>query len=104
MFTRPTGEWLNPMQLTRAIKRLGERVGDLNMTVRSPRHFHASVALQAGQDIVVVSKCLGHSNVSITSDIYAHSLPGWQRRAADAFAAAMDESRTETKVGLESYG
>ena len=43
------------MQLTRAIKRLGERVRELNMTVRSLRHFHASVALQTGQNIVVVS-------------------------------------------------
>ncbi len=91
MFTKPTGEWLNPTQLIRAIKRLGERVGESNMTIRSLRHFHASVALQTGQNIVVVSKRLGHSNVSITSDIYAHSLPGWQRQAADAFAAAMEE-------------
>ena len=90
VFTRPMGEWLNPMQLTRAIKRLGEP----NMTVRSLRHFHTSVALQADLNIVVVSKRLGHSNVSITSDIYAHSLPGWQRQAADAFAAAMEEDDT----------
>ena len=41
-------------------------------------------ALQLGQNIVVVSKRLGHSSVSITSDIYAHSLPGWQKHAADA--------------------
>ena len=33
---------------------------------------------------------LGHSNVSITSDIYAHSLPGWQRQADEAFAEVME--------------
>ena len=43
-------------------------------------------ALQLGQNIVVVSKRLGHSSVSITSDIYAHSLPGWQKHAADSYA------------------
>ena len=91
VFAGAQGEWLNPMQLTRAVKRLGQRVGEPGMTVHSLRHFHASVALQTGQNIVVVSKRLGHSNVSITSDIYAHSLPGWQRQAADAFAAAMEE-------------
>lgn len=78
------------MQLTWAVKRLGERVGSPDMTVRSLRHLHASVAIQAGQYIVVVSKRHGHSNVSITSDIHAHSLPGWQRQVADAFAAAME--------------
>ena len=36
------------------------------------------------------SERLGHSSVSITTDIYAHALPGWQRQAADAFAQAME--------------
>lgn len=39
---------------------------------------------------VVVSECLCHANVSITSDIYAHALPGWQRQAA-AFEEAMEK-------------
>ena len=90
VFAGACGEWINPNQLTRAVESLGERVGHPGMTVRSLRHFHASVALQTGQNIVVVSKRLGHSNVSITSDIYAHSLPGWQRQAVDAFAQAME--------------
>ncbi len=90
VFAGATGEWLKPMQLTRAIKRLGERVGHPDMTVRSLRHFDAGVAVQALQNIVVVSKRLGHSNVSITSDVYAHSLPGRRRQAAEAFADAMD--------------
>ena len=90
VFAGPCGEWLNPMSLTRAVKYLGGRVGCESMTVRSLRHFHASVTIQSGQNIVVVSKRLGHANVSITADIYAHSLPGWQRQAAEAFAEAMD--------------
>ena len=65
-------------------------MGCEGVTVRSLRHFHASVVLQQGQSVVVVSKRLGHSNVSITTDVYAHALPGWQRQAADAFARAME--------------
>ena len=90
VFAGSYGEWLNPMSLTRAVKYLGSRVGYESMTVRSLRHFHASVTIQSGQNIVVVSKRLGHANVSITSDIYAHSLPGWQKQAAEAFAQAMN--------------
>ena len=59
------------------------------VTVRGLSHFHASVTLQSGQN-VVVSERLGHANVSITTDIYAHSLPGWQKQAAEAFAKAME--------------
>ena len=62
---------------------------------RSEGHdlFPASVALQTGQNTVVMSKRLGHSNVSVTSDTCAHSLPGWQRQA---FAAAMREDDHDT--------
>ena len=42
---------------------------------------------------MLVSKRLGNVNVSITSDIYAHALPGWQKQAAGAFAQAMAEER-----------
>ena len=46
--------------------------------------------LQAGQNIAVVSKRLGHASVS-ASDIYAHSLPGWHKQTTEAFAAGMQE-------------
>ncbi len=98
VFAGPYGEWLNPMSLTRAVKYLGGKVGHKAMTVRSLRHFHASVTIQSGQNIVVVSKRLGHANVSITSDIYAHSLPGWQKQAAEAFAQAMDVDQNVDNV------
>ena len=89
VFADAKGGWTNPMRLTRAVKSLGRKAGHDAVTTRALRHFHASVALQQGTNIVVVSKRLGHSTVSITSDIYAHSLPGWQRQAAEDFAAAM---------------
>ena len=89
VFAGARGKWIDPMQLTRAVQQLGHRVDYDRMTVRSLRHFHASMTLQAGENIVVVSKRLDHSSVSITSDIYAHALPGWQKRAAEAFAKAM---------------
>ena len=51
------------------------RVGHTGMTLRSLRDNHASVALQAEQYIVVVSKSLENSNVSMTLYSYAYSLP-----------------------------
>ena len=92
VFADSFGDWVNPMVLTRTVTHYGKRAGFSKLTARSLRHFHASVALQSGQNIVVISKRLGHSNVSITSDIYSHSLPGWQKEAAEAFAAAMEQA------------
>lgn len=45
-------------------------------TVRGLRQLHASVVLQSGQNVVPVSEWPGGANVSITTDIYVHSLPG----------------------------
>ena len=39
----------------------------------------------------MMRKRLGHSKVSITSDIYVYLLPSWQKQAAEAFAKAMEE-------------
>lgn len=82
--------WCHPNTLMHTVERLSEKAGCQKITVRSLRHFHATVSLDATKDVVVVSKRLGHSKVSITLDIYAHVLPGWQKEVAEAFAREMD--------------
>ena len=92
VFADPLGGPLNPMALTRALQSLARKEGVRHIRVHDLRHFHASILLQQHQSPVVVSKRLGHANVSITMDIYSHLLPGWQKEAADLFASAMKDS------------
>ena len=89
VFPNDLGGWMDNRRVTGVLTSLGKRVGHPAVNSRALRHFHASVALQTGQNPVVVSRRVGHSKVSTTVDLYAHSLPGWQKEAADAFAAAM---------------
>jgi integrase len=91
VFADPLGDPLNPMAVTRAFQSLAKKAGLNGVNIHTLRHFHASVMLQAGQSWVTVSKRLGHASASITADIYAHCLPGWQKEAANAFAKAMQE-------------
>ena len=49
------------------------------------RHSFASVMLAAGVDVKVISQSLGHANIGITLDTYAHLLPGMGRTAAKRF-------------------
>ena len=91
---------MSTSHLQRELKRLGELVGSQTITFHSLRHFHATVALQERQNVVVVSQRLGHSSVSMTLDIYGHSIPGWQRETAEAFARAMQTDQTSKGIKI----
>ena len=54
------------------------------------RHTHATVLHQAGELVHVVSQRLGHASVVVTLTVYAHVLPGDQRRAASRFAELIE--------------
>ena len=84
--------WTHPNNARYAVKSLGKKAGCPGVTLRSLRHFHPTVALQAGQNPVVVSKRIGHSSPKTTMEVYAHALPGWQKDAAEAFADAMNSA------------
>jgi Phage integrase family len=50
------------------------------------RHTAASLALQAGVPMKVVSEQLGHSSLGITADTYTSVLPAVAQAAAEAVA------------------
>ncbi|HLG55205.1 MAG TPA: tyrosine-type recombinase/integrase [Vicinamibacterales bacterium] len=56
-----------------------------------PRLLHtcATLLLQAGQPVHVVSERLGHSTVSMTMEVYAHVLPDMQQQAATTMGALL---------------
>ena len=53
------------------------------------RHTHASILLQAGIPVKVVSERLGHSSQAFTMTVCQHVLPGLQADAAAAFGRAV---------------
>ena len=91
VFPNGSGEWMKPTTMDRDLKQLASRVGADGLTFHDFRHFHATVALQQGQSVVVVSQRLGHADPSITLRVYGHVLAGWQKGAAQAFAEAMGD-------------
>ena len=91
VFAGPLGEPLNPMVLTRAFQSLAKKMGVARAKLHDLRHFHASVMLQNGGSLLLVSRRLGHASISTTGDVYGHLMPGWQKEAANAFAKAMKE-------------
>ena len=53
------------------------------------RHTAATILLARGMPIKAVSEMLGHSNVSITLNLYAHVLPHMQQQLADEMDAVI---------------
>jgi site-specific recombinase XerD len=84
IFVDETGSPLKPHVVARVFKEALATAG-LAKDIRpyDLRHTSATLLLKAGENIKVVSERLGHANVSITLEIYAHVLPGMQCDAAN---------------------
>lgn len=74
---------LDPRTFQKLYKRVLKRAGVNERKFHAIRHTFATRALELGIDIKTLSEILGHSNVSITMNIYAHSLLEQKRIAMD---------------------
>ena len=95
VFATLEGGPMRPRNLSKEFTRIVERAGARRVSFHSLRHTHASQLLRDGVHVKVVSERLGHSTISITLDIYAHTIPNMQADAAAridaAFAGALDD-------------
>ncbi|HSK96314.1 MAG TPA: site-specific integrase, partial [Euzebyales bacterium] len=89
VFTDDVREALVPQRITHHFRRLVRRLDVPTIRLHDLRHTHATLLLQAGVPVKVVSERLGHSTVAMTLDVYAHVLPAIDRDAADRFAALL---------------
>jgi len=91
VFTRPHGEPVHPHVLSQTFERVLTAAGLPRIRLHDLRHTHATLLLQAGVPIKVVSERLGHASPAFTMTTYQHVLPGMQRDAADTFARLVAE-------------
>ncbi|MFP6652986.1 MAG: tyrosine-type recombinase/integrase, partial [Dehalococcoidia bacterium] len=83
-FTQIDGRPIDPDTLSHDFQKI-VRTADLpHLTLQGLRHAHATFLLQKGMHAKIVSERLGHSNISVTMDIYSHVLPDMQEAAAQA--------------------
>lgn len=80
------GEWYRPDCFTKDFETFRATHG-FNVRLHDLRHTQASLLLANGEDMVTVSKRLGHAKVSTTLDIYAHLMPGKDEDAASKIGA-----------------
>ena len=76
MFCASVGTHLNPTRdILDQLKALLKQAGLPDMRFHDLRHSSATLLLSAGIHPKVVQEILGHSQISMTMDIYSHVLP-----------------------------
>ncbi|GIG54538.1 tyrosine-type recombinase/integrase [Demequina activiva] len=101
VFTSPAGDPLLPQYVTRLFDRIRNRAQLPKMTFHGLRHEHASLLIESGADIALISKRLGHSSIGITSDVYSHLIGDAARKAAGRASALVPRERTAQRVHNE---
>lgn len=85
VFDRGDGHWLYQSRWLRDHIVFCEKAGVRRIRHHDIRHTSATLELETGTHIKLVSERLGHSTVSMTLDRYTHPSGSLQRSAAQAF-------------------
>ena len=83
VFCNIYGGFLHPDRMVESFQKLLKDIGLHHMRFHDLRHSAATILLTMGVHPKVVQELPGHSNISITMDIYSHVLPSMQRDAMD---------------------
>ena len=81
---------MSQSSLIRQCRELKKRTG-IDFNFHLLRHTHATLLIEAGANPVEVSKRLGHSNTSITLDIYSHSTSKMEQDTVNIFESTIKE-------------
>lgn len=72
VFTTATGEPMDPRNVLRAVTMAATGAGLKGVNVHSLRHSAATAMLESGVHLKGVSTLLGHADIRVTADTYAH--------------------------------
>ncbi|RPI33834.1 MAG: site-specific integrase [Chloroflexota bacterium] len=96
IFTSKKGTPVENSNMLKDFKAILKKAGLEAIRFHDLRHTAASLMLNHGIPVIVVSRILGHSKPSITLDIYGHLMPVMQLEAAQT----MDEIMMPTQGAL----
>jgi integrase len=95
VFCTSIGTHLNPTRdMLDQLKVLLKKAGLPDIRFHDLRHSAATLLLSVGVHPKAVQEILGHSQISITMDVYSHVLPGMQQEAMSRLNDALREGTT----------
>jgi integrase len=96
VFTTALGTPLEPSNINRRLHRFLDACTLPRQGMHSLRHCCASLMLAQGIPARIVMEQLGHSQISLTMDTYAHVMPTMLKEAAKSVSAALSEAASGT--------
>lgn len=89
VFCLQNGEPPRQKWLTETFQAIMRRAGLPQIRLHDLRHTHATLLLEHGVNIKIVSARLGHSSISVTGDLYSHVTDNMQQEAARVVQAIL---------------
>ena len=83
VFTSALGNYRDRQSVYHSLKRFTKGTEFEDLTLHKLRHCNATLLLNSGVDLKVVSEHLGHRDINITADIYADVLKSTKSKVAD---------------------
>ncbi len=93
MFATGVGTALDAGRVTKALQQALVAAGLPRQRFHDLRHAYATL-LEAGEELVLVSKALGHSNLETTADVYSHLTPAMLERSASRMDSILSRRAT----------
>lgn len=85
IFTNEVGGHMHPSTCYKIFCKVTKKYGLEHIRFHDLRHTSASILINNGVNFKAVSERLGHSNINITSEIYAHTFESAKKESATAF-------------------
>ena len=82
VFATRTGAPLDSRNVTQDLQATLVRLGLPRQRFHDLRHAYATLMLEDGAELAVISRSLGHADLSTTADVYAHLTPAMLEREA----------------------
>lgn len=101
VFSNRKGGILDPDVISRVVRRLCDALGTPS-TIHGLRHSHASFLMRENIHPRAVSERMGHSNIAFTLNVYSHTLPEQDRRAAEVVGRALSNIEKGLDPGHET--
>lgn len=105
VFCNIYGRFLNSASLYEFFTSLVKKAGLPHMRFHDLRHSAATILMAMKVPVKVIQELLGHSNITITLNVYGHVLPSMQEEAMDKMERLFgkDERGKKIRSGMSSF-